>query len=148
MSVLIDIAEAVKSALNAASLSQSFTAERLYVPVYSTIDMAGLKVSVVPASDESERLSRASTLCTYRVDVGVQKRIGTGAMTEAEIRAACDPLMTLAEEIGDLFDGEPLAGYTAAKCTETATRVIYMPQMIDTHRVFLSVVSLTFQVVR
>jgi hypothetical protein len=148
MSVLVDIAEAVKTVLNAASLSQSFTAERAYIPVYDTRTLVDLKISVIAASDESERLSRASNLCTYRVDIGVQKRIGTGTMTEAEIRAACDPLMTLAEEIGDLFDGEPLTGYTSAKCTETSLRVLYVPQMLDTHRVFTSVVTLTFQVVR
>lgn len=148
MSVLIDIAEAVKDAINAATLSLAFDAERLYVPLYEIRSFADLKVSVVAAASEDERLSRSSSLGTYRVDVGIHKRIGTGAMTEADIRAACDPLMDLAEEIGDLFDGAPLTGYTQAKCTETAYRVVYVPQMIDTHRVFLSVVTLTFQVVR
>lgn len=147
MSVILDIADAVVAALNAASLGQAFTAERLYVPVYEIRLLSDLRVSVIVASEESERLSRASRLCTYRVDVGVQKRIGTGAMTEAEIRTACDPLMMLAEEIGDLFDGEALAGYSQAKCTETSMRVLYLPQMIDTHRVFTNVVTLTFQVV-
>lgn len=147
MSDIVDIAEAVKDALNAATLSMAFTAERLYVPVYEIRSLSGLKVSVIAASSEDERLSRAASLATHRIDVGVQNRIGTGAMTESEIRAACDPLMDLAEEIADLFDGEPLAGYTQAKCTETSMRVLYLPQMIDTHRVFTSVVTLTFQVV-
>ncbi len=49
--VITDLADAVVDKLNAASLSQSFTAERAYVPIHQLEQLSDLKVSVVPVPE-------------------------------------------------------------------------------------------------
>jgi len=147
--VVLDIADAVVTALNAASLSQSFTAERAYVPIHELQDLADLKVSVVAASLSGTMLDRALLyLFDYVIDIGIQKTIGLGGMTDAEINTAADPLTILVQEILDLFRGTPLTAYPQARCVAVENRPIYVPLHIDEKRVFTSVVSLTFRLGR
>lgn len=139
--VVVEIAESVTAVLNAATLSQAFTAERAYVPVHELPDLVDLAVTVVPTSIGVTPLTRHSDDHEYTVDIGVQKRC-TPDTTEA------DPLMLLVQEIIDLFRGKTLTGYTAAKCLRVANDPIYVPVFLDEERVFTSVVTLTFRVAR
>ena len=139
--VIVEIAEAVTATLNAATLSQTFVAERAYVPVHELPDLVDLAVTVVPTSIGVTPLTRHSDDHEYAIDIGVQKRC-TPDPTEA------DPLMLLVEEIVDLFRGKALTGYTAAKCVRVANEPIYFPAHMDNERVFTSVVTLTFRVAR
>lgn len=143
---ILAIADAVTEALNAASLSLAFTATRVYVPTYLQDDLQDLKVQVVPAMLNGKIIDRGGrNLFDYKIYVGVQKIIGSGPMTDDEINAICDPLMQLAEEIGDVFDGLPLAGPPAARCTDAANKPIFSPEHIDEQRLFTSLVTLTFR---
>lgn len=145
---IVDIADAVVAALNGASLSQSFTAERSYVPVHELRDLSDLKVSVVMAGVAGTLLDRSGRQdYENTIDVGVQKSIGSGAMTTADIRAACDPLMTFCQEIADLFLSAPI-GVAGVSCTAADFRPIYAPMHIDEKRVFTSVITLTFKQAR
>ena len=147
--VIVSIADAVTDALNGASLSQTFTARRVYVPVHTLRDLSCLTVSVVPATLEGTLLERSGrNLFSYDIHVGVQKVIGQGQMSDDEINEACDPLMLLAQEIGDLFDGGLLASAPQARCVDVKNVPIYSPQDIDEKRVFLSLVTLTFRLGR
>lgn len=139
--VVVEIAEAVTAVLNAATLSQTFTAERAYVPVHELTDLVDLAVTVVPTSIGVTPLTRHSDDHEYTVDIGVQKRCAPDP-TDA------DPLMLLVQEIIDLFRGKTLTGYTAAKCLNVANDPIYVPAHLDDERVFTSVVTLTFRVAR
>lgn len=146
---IVDIADAVVAVLNGASLSQSFTAVRYYVPVHDLRDLVDLTVSVVPASLTSAILTRSNLASTdYVIHIGIQKVIGQGPMTNAQALAAVDPLMQLVQEISDLFNGKPLVGYTAADCMSVENDPIYAPQHMDQQRVFTSVLALTFNMVR
>lgn len=146
--VVLEVADAVTAALNAATLSQSFTAERLYVPVYGKQDedadeFAELQISVVPDSIRSlsTSLSRKADDFEYVIDVGIQQRVdGTTAVLDA--------LMLLAQEIMDLFRGKQIPNYPAALCTNAANSPIYAPTHLAEQKVFTSVVSLTFKVAR
>jgi hypothetical protein len=80
--------------------------------------------------------------------VAIQKRIEAGAKTAAEIQALVDPLMDLVEEIGDLFRGKGLPLRPDATCVEGKNEPIYLPPHLDEHRVFTSVLSLTFREAR
>lgn len=153
--VIVDIADAMIAILNDASeseaLSQSFTASRYYVPIKDIKDLAVLWVSVVPTEINNEFfiISRGIRRnFEYTVDIGIQKVIGKGRMTADQINEACDPLMLLSEEITDLFNSPSLEGYEAAKATKVENRPIYSPHHVDEYRVFTSVVSVTFAVVR
>ena len=139
--VIVEIAEAVVAAIEAATLSQPATVERAYVPVHELTDLVDLAVTVVPTSIGVTPLTRHSDDHEYTVDIGVQKRC-TPDTTDA------DPLMLLVEEIIDLFRGKTLTGYTAAKCLRVANDPIYVPAHLDDERVFTSVVTLTFRVAR
>ena len=139
--VIVEIAEAVVAAIEAATLSQPATVKRAYVPVHELTDLVDLAVTVVPTSIGVTPLTRHSDDHEYTVDIGVQKRC-TPDTTDA------DPLMLLVEEIIDLFRGKTLTGYTAAKCLRVANDPIYVPAHLDEERVFTSVVTLTFRVAR
>lgn len=147
--VIISIAEAVKDALNGASLSLAFTAERVYVPIHEMRDLAGLKVSVVPATLEGRLIDRSGrNLYDYAIHVGIQKSIGQGAMSYADINSAADPLMGLCEEIADIFDGKALNSTPVARCVDTKNEPIYSPLHIDEKRVFTSLITLVFRLGR
>jgi hypothetical protein len=147
--IIVIIADAVTAALNGASLSQVFTAERAYVPIHELKDLSTLRVSVVAASLEGALLDRSGrNLYSYVIDVGVQQAIGRGPMSAADINVVSDPLMLLAQEIADLFDGQSLETYPRARCVDVKNVPIYVPQHIDEMRVFTSVVSLTFRLGR
>lgn len=144
-----DVADAVVDALNAADLSQSFTAERGYVPVHEAENLDTLEVTVVARDITGTMLARNADDFLYGVDVGVQVRVGSGSMTNAQINAAADPFVLLAQEVLDLFRGKPIeAGDDRLICTAFGIDPIYDPDHMDRFRVFTSVVQLTFKLVR
>jgi hypothetical protein len=136
---LLRIADGVVAALNAASLSQSFQAERLYLPQFELPDLKVLHVTVVPKDEDTKALTRSRTQRVYRVDVGVQKKFDKGDAAEL------DPLMVLVEEIAVLFRGKRLAAMPEAVCTVTKPDPIYSPEHMEQFRQFTSVVTLTFK---
>lgn len=139
--VVLDIADAVAAAINAATLSQPITAERAYAPIFELPDLVDLKVTVVPVELAFAALTRSSDDFDYVVDIGITQRC-------EPTPAAADPLMMLAQEILDLFRGKRLVGYTDAKCVAGGNRPIYDATLMDTDRVFMSVVNLTFRMAR
>ncbi len=147
---VLALADAVVAALNVTGLSQSFTAVRSYVPVHKAEDMETLEVTVVARELSLASQSRGSDDFTYAVDVGVQKRVGTGNLSAAEILAATDPLVLLCEEILDRFRGQNLTGAAGEdfKYAGAACPLVYSPEHMDQHRVFTSVLTLTYRQAR
>lgn len=140
--VVVEIAAAVAAAIEAATLSQPVTVERAYVPVHERTDLADLTISVVPVSITTTLLDRTPRhMHDYAIDVGIQQAAANELTT-------IDPLMLVAEEIMDLFRGLPLAGYTAAKCTDAQNQPIFVPEHLDEMTVFTSVVRLVFSLAR
>ena len=151
--VVVEIAEAVRDALNGASLSMAFDAERLYVPRFrlhaKTPDDAGLpdletlRVSVVPRELSLASLNRGADDFDYVVDVAIQKRLDSDGPAEV------DPYMLLAEEVVDLFRGKALEdSFGRASCVQAANLPIYSPEFLNDANVFTSVVTLTFRLAR
>ena len=60
MTTILEIADKVTAKLNAASLSQTFEATRLYVPNFDLSDLKELRVTVVPREIDLLPLDRAS----------------------------------------------------------------------------------------
>lgn len=149
--MIADIADAVVTALNNATLSQTFTAERSYVPLHELKDLADLKVTVVPTGLTLSSLTRAGlSLYDYVIDIGVQKSLGSGAMTNAQIVAAADPYMRLSQEIVDLFNSEriQIPYGPSVNCITVTNTPIFAAKHIDEMRLFTSVISLTFRLGR
>ncbi len=142
MSTLIAIADAVVESLNAASLNQPLTAERHYQPVFDLPEMADLHVSVVPKGIEVLASSRNQNQHDYTIDIGVQQKVADD--TEA------DALMTLAEEIADHFrlGRVQVTGIGSVPVLKVATEPVFAPEHLTEKRLFTSIITLTFRVLR
>lgn len=146
---VLDIADAVVTVLNGASLTPSFTAVRDYVPVYDLQkDLGTLQVTVVPHTLDWALLARNSDDFTYDIDMALQVRIPKTVTTVAERIAFCDPYVLLTEAITDLFRGRPLEALTGVDCMAGKNAPIYDPQQMDELRVFATLITLSFKMVR
>ena len=90
---ILELADAVVAAINAATLSQSVTATRSPFVDETLVSLTEIKVSVAPGKRSRELASRASDDQTLEIDVGVQQKLGTINNTTV------DPLVLLQEEI-------------------------------------------------
>jgi hypothetical protein len=134
---IIDLVEAVVGELNAQAFSQSFTAERGYLPTYDLPDMGTLKVTVVPKEDDGRLDTRSSSAHEYAIDIGIQKK------PEKIDNDNLDPLMLLVQEIADFF----LFGKHPGKTTliSPQVRILYYLEHLQKLRQFTSVITLTFR---
>jgi hypothetical protein len=146
-STTIQIADAVTAALNAATLSQPFTAVRHYLPEFDLKEMETLHVSVVPAELDEETADRTRDRAEYKIHVAVQKRVAKQDPPGIDT-AAIDALMQLVEEIDDLFRHKRLAGYEQAHWAKTENKPIYDPKHLKEHGQFTSLLVFTFRVTR
>ena len=141
MPVITQIADAVVATLNAATLSQPVTAMRAYLPRAEVADLKTLKVTVVPSSVMNASVTRSQSQQDVAIDVAIQKKPGN------EQNSSFDPLLALAEEIGDLFRAKRLESFPQAACIKTEFKTIYAPEHIESLRTFTSVLTLTFRVI-
>ncbi len=145
-STLIAIADAVVDSLNETSgsgaFSQSLSAERHYQPVFDLPEMNDLHVSVVPKGVEVLASSRNQNQHDYAIDIGVQQKVADD--TEA------DALMTLAEEIADHFrlGRVQVDGVGSVPVLKVSTEPVFAPEHLTEKRVFTSIITLTFRVLR
>jgi hypothetical protein len=142
MSTLIAIADAVVESLNSASFSQELTAERHYQPVFDLPEMTDLHVSVVPKSVEVLASSRNQNQHDYAIDIGIQQKVADDAEADA--------LMTLAEEIADHFrlGRVQVDGVGSVPVLKVATEPVFTPEHLTEKRLFTSIITLTFRVLR
>lgn len=141
---VVEIADAVVDALNAASLTLAFTAVRSYLPVYQVKDLDELKVAVVPNGFLMQLASRRGVdQFDFTVDVAIHRRIEATTL-------AIDPYMSLAEDVVDLFRGKPLtlASGLVVHCIDAASAPMFDPALLDQQRLFAAAVSLTFRTQR
>ena len=142
MTTVLQIADSVTAQLNVASLSKSFTAERLYVPNFELEDMKELRVSVVPRDVELGPLDREQNRVHARIDVAVQKKFSTGNNSEI------DPLVAFVEEVADLFRLKRLDSFHAARCVKVEHSVLYSTEHWEQLRQFTSLLTLTFELAK
>jgi hypothetical protein len=138
---IVAIADAVTAELNGNTFTQTFTAQRLYLPVFDLQSMAELKVTVVPKGITSSSLDRSRDNFDYQIDVAVQKKVNS----QIEV---IDSLMRLVEEIGDYFRSNPLSSYPGARCTNVENTPVYAQDHLQELRQFTSVLTLTFRLWR
>ena len=146
MATVIDIADAVVTALNGADGPKQgnppvgLSAVRAYRPVYDLKDMKDLRVTVVPKGVEMEMAGRGLLQSDVQVDVAVQKKLASG--DNAEI----DSLMSFVEEVAEFIRAQGrLAG---AAWVKTENLPIYSLEHMEQLRQFTSVLTLTFRVMR
>lgn len=147
MSLIIDLADALVAELNGHAWTQEFTAVRSYLPQYSLSDDEGLSnldtlhVTVVPGTIVAQKISRAASQKTIKIDAAVQKV----ARTDDER----DILMDLAEEILNHFLGIVTAtGDTVAKIVDVQNTPSYAPEHLREMQVFTSIITVTCEVIQ
>jgi hypothetical protein len=137
----LTVADAVVTALNAATLSQSVTFERVYVPKFDTASSASVQGKVVPKFDNREMGSAADDNAAIAIDIGVMKRLQNAVADE---KAEMDALLLLCEEIKPVLNRKRFADDTAI-CVGTAQEIIYSVEDVDNGRVFLTAITANFQ---
>lgn len=142
------IAEAVRAALAAASLSIAFTPSRGYLPTFTLEDLATLRVVVVPSEWSEDFADRSlDRVLDLAVDVVVLKKVNVDDNTEV------DPLMGLLWEIGGYFRSTAISisGYNAPIYLGAAmypgAPAGYSPEHAEENRAFVGMVKLRFRVI-
>ncbi len=143
------LADAVKTSLNTGTFSQTFTAERKYIPAKSLEELETAAatdapvVIVVARSNEIENLSRVDRQKTVDIGIGVQKRLTQACDPGSEDgNAELDATLLFVEEIAAHFTpGE----YGGALWVATKNDPIYDQEDLTNNRTFASMVIVTFK---
>lgn len=143
MSTIAAIADAVAAHINAGTFSQPVSAVRMFQPAFTLEDLADLRVSVVPRTVGIAAASRDSSTFEAVVDVGVQKKLPADG-ADAEI----DALLDLVEEITDHLRLKRLPDAPEAAWAGIAHEPVVSSESLEQHRVFTSVLSVTYRVGR
>ena len=147
MSVATDTANAVVSFLNAGDFGEPLTASRTYRPMVELKELGEtILLSVVPASIGYQRMSRADTQCSMRVDIGVQTRIQSNADDPPAIDAEIEAMLLMVEKIALELRGERLPDMDCALCLTVENEPVYVAEYIETKRMFMSVLQVFLEV--
>jgi len=115
----------------------------MFQPAFTLDDLKELRVSVVPRTSGITTASRDSSLFECVVDVGVQKKLSAEG-ADAEIEA----LLDLVEEITDHLRLKRLPDAPEAAWAGIAHEPVVSSESLEQHRVFTSVLSVTYRVRR
>jgi hypothetical protein len=143
VSTIAAIADAVAAHINAGTYSRPVSAVRMYQPAFTLEDLKDLRVSVVPRTVGIAAASRDSSVFECVVDVGVQQKLPP-ENEQAEI----DALLGLAEEIADRLRLTRLPDAPEAAWAGIAHEPVVASESLEQHRVFTSVLSVTYRVRR
>ena len=143
MSTISALADAVAEHINAGTYAQPVLAVRTYQPAFTLEDLGQLRVSVVPRTTTVSAASRESSTYEHVLDVGVQKKLPA-----EDDQPAIDELLELTEAIGDRLRHTRLAGFPEAAWAGLAHEPVVSSESLEQHRVFTSVLSVTYRVRR
>ena len=143
MSTISTLADAVTGHINAGTYAQPVSAVRTFQPAFTLEDLGYLRVSVVPRTTTVSAASRESSTYEHVLDVGVQKKLPA-----EDDQAAIDGLLELTEAIGDRLRHTRLAGFPEAAWAGLAQEPVVSSESLEQHRVFTSVLSVTYRVRR
>lgn len=143
MSTISTLADAVAEHINAGTYAQPVSAVRTYQPAFTLEELGELRVSVVPRTTTVTAASRESSTFEHVLDVGVQKKLPA-----EDDQAAIDELLELTEAIGDRLRHTRLAGFPEAAWAGLAHEPVVSSESLEQHRVFTSVLSVTYRVRR
>jgi len=145
MSLALDIADAVVAELNGApagTFDPAFDAVRRVLPEFELKDLAELRVCVVPRSVRITAASRSGSQHDVAIDVGVQRRISQ------DMESDVHDLGALVDQIVTFLERRPLAQAPDAVWTSVENEPVYAPVHLSEQRVFTSVLTLTYRVVK
>lgn len=138
---ILTLCDAIKTELNDAELSLTFTAIRTYRPRWTLQDLAKLRVAVVPMAVQAVfgEGTRERQLYRYQLGIPLQKKFGSEANTEL------DAYVDLVEEIIDQFRAGRSLDDQAFVCKQVEAEPLFFPEHLDQDRVFTSVVQMLWE---
>jgi len=142
MALIIDIADAVVTELNAApagTFDPTITAERRVLPEFDLPELAELKVTVVPKAVEINGSTRLASQFDCQIDIGVQKKLGKDLDTEVA------ELCGLVDGIAGYLRRRSLAAAPHAVWVRTRNDPVYAPEHLAEQRAFTSVLTVTYR---
>ncbi len=142
MALVTDISDAVVTELAGGAFSQSFTPQRRVLPEHELADLKSLSVTVVPRGVEITGSSRTMSQHDVQIDIGIQKKIGKATDTEVAT------LLGLVDEIVDFLKRRTLQAAPWAAWIRTANEPVYAPDHLAEKRLFTSVLTLTYRVLK
>lgn len=134
---IVQLADAIVTDLDAATLSVAFTPVRTFVPITSHEALSSILVEVVPVSEVAVRSSRANWQNDYTLNIGVRKQVGNDT-------AAVAALLRLAEEIFDYYRTTTPSGRTDVLMSRAWLQMIAF-EGLEERREFGSFQTLTFR---
>jgi len=140
MSTIATLADAVAAHINAGTFSQPLTAVRMFQPAFTLEDLKDLRVSVVPRTLQMSPVTRDSLAIEYVVDVGVQKKLPPDGAD-----AVIDELLSLVEAVADHLRFQRLEGFPDAAWVGISNEPVVSSEALEQHRVFTSVLSVTYR---
>lgn len=134
---IVQLTEAVVDRINSATLSQSVTAVRSYVPVIKLEEIDDLEVRVVtPITNYIARDLKPTYAQTPEINIWISQR--------GMSLAVGDAVMLLSEEIIKLFLTDPITS-PRSQCIGVAHQPLFDAVQADSLQVFPSLVSITFR---
>lgn len=140
MAALTDIVDAVKAVLDEEELSQPFTTERVYIPLYDRTQTPGLKVFLLGLSQVMSDSTRNLDAFTYSLRVAIYCEVEP---TNSEV----DAMVHFTEEIIDLLRQHRQLNDHAA-LIGISNDPVYDPAQLDSHHTFVSVVTAEYRSLR
>lgn len=150
----IDIADAVKDALEAGAFSVAIEPVRSYAEWDEALeDLNTLHVDVVPVQTgpATELETRGEVEYTCEIDIGVRYRFGTSESESSTGRVAVeevDRLKLLVQEIAEFFMTDRFDDATAGVWQETEIKLGWSRKHLRQMRQFFGFVRLTFLATR
>ena len=145
--LVIEVADAIVEAINASPLvtesqGQLLPAQRFYRPQFDLSELKVVRISVVAKAITISGLARTSNQHDCAVDIAIQKKLTAADATEI------DPLLLLVQQVADLLRLSRLAAMPTALWTKTENAPLYALEHLENQRVFTSLLTLTYRVVR
>jgi hypothetical protein len=142
MTLIVDVVEALRAALTGHDFSRQFAAQRGYQVSHELMELADLKVTIIPRGLEHDLANRTAGDRQVQVDVAIQQKLPEDPAAEI---AFCDELTGLVEQIADFVGSQRAFG--PGLWVGTANEPIYSPDHLRDKRVFTSVLTFTFRII-
>lgn len=135
-SVLTDIADDLVAYLKTLSLSQTFTSSRTFLPNFERENLTGYVVTVYPAAESREVLTRGQVEHVYTLNAVV--RAPVNPTIEPDISAA----LYFVEQLVTNIKGQAASG---AGWISTENDPVFDLEMLQERHEFLSVLTLNYK---
>ncbi len=147
MSRQLEVAKAVRDALNAQTFSPTFSSVLRFAPLFDLTELATRKVSVIPFGFKSAKETRSKSRRQYRIDVVVQVQLGVSQNDVTE--SSLEENLRLIESLQTFVEREANRSMSGAKyigASEIDLLESYEGLVEDMHRsnVFFAAISANY----